>query len=541
MRWLGIALMFLGALVGGATAYGTTQLVRSDDWVLGRSAVANPNGERVVITSYGETTFDSDLRITATPEADTVFIGTAHPVDVADYTATVAHARISIAPLSAPHSISIAGASHTPPGVAKNMDFWNEKVSGTGPQSMTLSAGAAPSQIVIVAASDGPVTVRVDYHVNGIRRLIISVLAGAGALFLLGLILLVIGVVRRVRRRRTPPGPSAPVQPEPLPAPPAEPPVAGPPAAWRVLAGALAVTLLVTATGCSVPRVPARVAPEPAPAKQPLTMAQAHIAELDLSDRMIAANKAAFAPDYSTDAWKTIYTGFALREAAFTTIYAKAAEDKTPSPACSIYITDVYGSVAERYPMTTTVVSSWRCGAEVAARYFLVLTRDHSYSPWLIAANAQLVEGLPPVSGAGTVSSADQDAGSVSAKKVVDYINSGNAADVVLSAPLKDFYTDSTAKTASSTHAVKATIPDVPGAVQVNRTTKGTITTVAILSTVLGVANKGYVIWWPKPLDTVLNQPGERLALAKEYVCFATILVEGDKTYIVGWDAGLVV
>ncbi len=90
---------------------------------------------------------------------------------------------------------------------------------------------------------------------------------------------------------------------------------------------------------------------------------------------------------------------------------------------------------------------------------------------------------------------------------------------------------------------MNAVIPDTadtPDAIRVAKTAKGTITTVSFVSAVASVAKKGYVIYWPKPLDQLLKQPGERFVLAKRYACFATILVEEGKTYVVGWDAGLI-
>ena len=309
----------------------------------------------------------------------------------------------------------------------------------------------------------------------------------------------------------------------------------------RWVAGGLAFTMLATASGCTLPRIPSHQAAEAPTGKAPLTMTQAKIVEKDLTSRLLVANVAGFSPDFSADAWKSVYTGLALSQAVFETTYAKADQDTTSGPKCTVRINDVFGSVAVNYPMTTTVITDWQCAGEgVGRKYFLVLTRDHSYSRWLISANARMDDGLPPVSVEGTVTSAEQEAGLATVSLLIDYINTGRSGDMVVGPRLKDFYTKSTSTDEAATDTIRAALPSTPAAVQVTKTAKGTITTVSFASAVASVAKKGYVIYWPKPLDQVLKQPGERTVLAKAYACFATILVENGRTYVVGWDVGLV-
>lgn len=51
MRAVGAVLMIIGALLGGTGGYALAQYVRSNDWVVGPSAVVNPDVEHVVVSS----------------------------------------------------------------------------------------------------------------------------------------------------------------------------------------------------------------------------------------------------------------------------------------------------------------------------------------------------------------------------------------------------------------------------------------------------------------------------------------------------------
>ncbi len=398
MRPVGVILMIIGVLLGGTGGYALAQYIRSDDWVLGRSAVVNAPGERVVISQYGATSFDTDIRLTATSQTEAVFVGTANPIDVADYTADVASATItSMTPLRGIDHTSRAGSSRVPVAAPLDLDFWIAHTYGTGPQSLVLSTADVPSQVVVIAPADGAITLRVDYHVTGIRPIVFGVIGTGGGLVLIGLALLLVGIVRRRRRPRPAPAP-VPAQ-----APPVAPPSWPPAPLSRWASALLALTMVSATSGCSLPKLPAHVnvAAQAEITKVPLTLEKSAAVADDLTRRMNTARTQGNAPTFSPDAWKVAYTELALDANVFDTTWKQASGTTESASTCGVVIDEVYGSLATAYPMTTTVVAKWFCGSAATIKVFSVLTRAHSYSPWLIAAEASLVEALPPKSGRG--------------------------------------------------------------------------------------------------------------------------------------------
>lgn len=533
MRPVGVILLIIGVVMGGAGGYALAEHVRSGDWVIGGSAVVNTHGERVVVSQYGETSFDTDIRLTARSQTGAVFVGTANPIDVSDYTADVAHSTItSVAPLSGIKTATVPGASKDLAAEPVGLDFWLDHVYGAGSQSLLLAEGDTPSQLVVIAPADSAITLRIDYHEPGIRGIVYGVIGIGGGLALLGLALLLVGTIR-VRRR-----PSA------TPAPPVGPPTRPLAPLMRWASALIALTMISATSGCSLPRLPAhaQAAAQAEITKVPLSKEKSTRVAEDLNRRLGAAYAHALAPAYSTDGWKDAYSELALESTTFETLLEKADGGQQAPLSCTIVIDEVYGSDVTAYPMATTVLVSWWCGAGRAEKVFMVLSRAHSYSPWFITASARLLEALPPAPGQGVVTGAEKDAGSAAIAALVTYVNTGTIGAVEPPAALKAAYAAVAAASGTDkvTMTAKAANPDTttyPSSLHTSRTGSGTVTTSSFVVTETSTAPPGYTIHWVAPVDQIfVNQAGEHKTLSRRFAGTASVLTENNRTSVVGWS-----
>lgn len=589
MRAFGVILMIIGVLLGGAGGYASYGYVRSGDWVLGPKAVVNPSTEHVVVSQYGLLSYDSDIRLTATSGSD-LFLGTANPVDVDDYTAGVTHTTISALTWRAISATSATPDAKDPVAAPSDVDFWLTTATGKSAELVITPGATDPPQVVLVSKDGAPVTVRVDYRVAGIRIIVFGIIGVGAALALIGLVLFLVGI-RRARRRKNPPvAPAAPSGAPPLAPiygqapvtlpygptppygqPPATPPYGQPPATppygqptppygqptpppWaqarisRVLAGLVAVTLVATSGGCSIPTAPQLPkAPHQSATisraqvtKVTLTSEQSTAAGDEISHRVFLARQSGYSPTYSVDGWKQVFTDVSLQGWVFSSTYAKAAQDKTAYADCRMTMDTVYGSVATTYPMTAVVLAWWACGDNRAVKNYTVLTRAHSYSPWFISAESVAEDGTAPEPGRGDVTAADQQAGSASANAVLDYLNVGTLKSFTPPSDLQDFVSACTEPTAAAVHKLSATIvttADKQGTVRVAKTATGTLVTASYVATCTSQATPNYEIWLTSPLDQVLGQTGHRTALTRKFGVTATMLLDGSSSTMVGFEA----
>ncbi|WP_457207696.1 hypothetical protein, partial [Nocardioides sp. P5_C9_2] len=192
---LGLALLLAGA---GAAAY-----VGSDDTVFTRPAALGADG-RPVLTAPGLLAWDG-VTVTLRAEApDGVFLGTAHPVDVADFVGGSPRVRLE--------GITGAGVVASEVGAGRRQHpedaaFWTRSMSGTGPQELALDRSTSAVQWVIAPLGGvGPTAVSFGITVEGAY---VAALGVAGA----GMLLLVLAVEllrpRRSRRASTPAAPPA--------------------------------------------------------------------------------------------------------------------------------------------------------------------------------------------------------------------------------------------------------------------------------------------------------------------------------------------
>ena len=552
MRVLGIVLIIVGALLGGTGGYASATYVRSGDWVLGPAAVVNPGVEHVVVSQYGLLSYDTDIRVTATSDSD-LSLGTANPIDTDDYTATITHATITSLSWRTITTTSIAADLKDPAAAPSDVDFWLSRVSGTSPELVIAPGAKVPPQVILVTTTGGPITLRVDYHVAGIRVIVFGVIGVGAALALIGLVLFLLGI-RRARRKKSRVTPVAPPVAPPSYQPVPPPWMQGPVSRW--VAGLVAVTLVVTSAGCSVPTMPRVPAIPSVPAiprmpkqtsvpsraditKVPLTSDQSTAVANDLAHRVFVARLDGYGPTFSPDKWSQAFTDLSLQTYIFDTAFAKASGEKRSAPSCSIEIETVFGSVAAAYPMTATALTKWTCGDASSVRVLAVLTRAHSYSPWFIASESQLEDGTSLEPGKGAPANAEQQAGSAAATDLLTYLNKGTSVTVTPPADLGAFHAVYTVPTAGAVHTMSATIvsgADKQGSFRFAKTANGILVSASYVVTCTSSARPGYELWWDAPLDQVLNQPGHRSVLTRKFGLFATLLLEGNTVAMVGFD-----
>ena len=242
------------------------------------------------------------------------------------------------------------------------------------------------------------------------------------------------------------------------------------------------------------------------------------------------------APSYSADDWKMIYTDLVLQENIYDTTYAKTTQAGATS-ACRNTIEAVYGTVAKAYPMTTTVMVRWECGGGLAERVVTVLTKEHSYSHWFIAAESFAEAGVSMEPGYGEHNSAEEQLGSKAATDLLGSLNQHPNTTVTPTADLNVFTRGCSEPTTGSVRTMSATIltpTDKDGTLRFAKTATGTLMTASYVVTCVVTARPGYYVYWPAPLDQVLGQTGHRDSLSKKFGVTASILIEGTTVTIVG-------
>ncbi len=533
MRWLGIVLMFLGAVIGGAGGYASAVAVQPGDWLVGRTETLNPNHERVVVAAYGSTSYASGLRIVATTtDGHAVFIGSANPIDVDDYTAGVARVEItSMAPLRRMETSARQG-SKNPPAEPVGLDFWIDHQYGQGAQSLSLTDSRTPDQVMVVGAADEAISVRVDHLVPGLRKVVLGTI-GAGALIaLIGAGLVVGSFFRRRNRPQPTPDPADGPTP-PLPAPP---PPTAPLTRW--VSVVLAASLVATTAGCTVPRVPARVdvLSRAAITKVPLPDEAVGRVTSSLEQRMGQARRASSPPTYSAESWPLVYSELALTSRTFETALAKATASTAPKSACGLVVAQVYGDRQAAYPMTTTALLKWSCTSELEL-YYSTLTRAHSYSPWLIASEVAATKHDPPKSSQEAVTDDEKREGAQLAATLVNETTGDGGS---LTSYVKQMV-DSLNPKSDEMNVTFAFAPPDPGAnpsaTTVAKTQTGTIVTFSCILTATLTARPGYLVYWPPPLDQLLNQTGKHASISRRFLGSFSVMYEGRIPTVLGISA----
>ena len=132
-----LALLGLVCLLAGA---GAAAWVGSDDTVFNRPAALGADG-RPVLTAPDLLAWDG-VTVTLRAEAPAgVFIGTAHPVDVADFVGRSSRVRLEGVTLD---GVVAEDAGRGAPVHPEDVDFWTRAMSGTGPRSSRSTAAPPP-------------------------------------------------------------------------------------------------------------------------------------------------------------------------------------------------------------------------------------------------------------------------------------------------------------------------------------------------------------------------------------------------------------
>lgn len=400
---LGLATAGLLALLVMASGAAVAAFVGSDDTFFTRPAQLGEDG-RPILTAPDLLAYDGvtvTLRASA-PEG--VFIGTAHPVDVADFVGDSSLIRLTGVTRTGVVAEDVGTAEPVEPSA---VDFWTHSLSGTGVEELTLDRGSSAAQWVIAPLSGvGPTTVSFGVTVHGIFTWAL-VAFGVGALVLL----VCVEVLLRSRRRRRRPA-AAPARPVPV-SPPAQ------PGKHRAQRTAVAVTLVLSLAGCTFEDlVPTqRQSAELATTKVALSRAELPALLESYDARLRTAIQAARPPRYRADKWRLADRGPALESDLFGTRVGRLTRLGRRSVPTHVGV-EVFSGRFESYPMWSLVAS--KVGRETRVDLF---TRASVQAPWLRQAGSTLSRDLPDPGRPARLPGSDEAAAATAAWR--DYLQSG--------------------------------------------------------------------------------------------------------------------
>lgn len=411
MGRLGLAIAGLLALLAMASGAAVAAFVGSDDTFFTRPAQLGEDG-RPVLTAPDLFAYEGvtvTLRASA-PEG--VFIGTAHPVDVADFVGDSSLIRLTGVTRTGVVAEDVGSEEPVQPASA---DFWTHSMSGTGVEELTLDRGSSAAQWVIAPLTGvGPTTVSFGITVHGIFTWAL-VAFGVGALMLLACV----EVLLRSRR-----GPGSPKEtPTPTPADRiaayAPPSAVAPPGKHRARRTALAGMLVLSLAGCTYEDLlpTQRQSAELATTKVALTRAELPALLESYDARLRTAVEAARPPRYRTDKWRLADRGPALESDVFGTRVGRLTRlGRRPVP--THVGVEVFSGRFDSYPMWSLVAST--VGRETRVDLF---TRSSVQAPWLRQAGATLSRDLPDPGRPARLPSGDEAAAATAAWR--DYLQSG--------------------------------------------------------------------------------------------------------------------
>ncbi len=364
-----LAIIALLALVVMATAAGLAGFVGSDDTVFNRPAQLGDDG-RPVLTAPDLLAYDGVIVTLRASAPNGVFIGTAHPVDVADFVDDSSRVRLTSVTRT---GVVAEDVGTTTPVNATSADFWITSMRGEGVEELTLDRDSAAAQWVIAPlGGDGPTTVSIGVTIPGVFR---AAVIG----FSLGAMVLLASVEMLLRSRRKPRRPSraaAPVH------------RGGKRRAQRT---ALAAMLALSFGGCTWEDglLKERQSSELAQTKVALTRAEVPALLKSYDARLSTAIRAARGPRYGTKAWRLADRGVALESDLFGTRVGRLTRlgnRSVPSHDPTVVFSPRFAS----YPMWSMVGS--KVGREERVDLF---SRASVQSDWLRQAGTQVSSKLP--------------------------------------------------------------------------------------------------------------------------------------------------
>lgn len=372
-----VALLGLALLVAGA---GTAAYVGSDDTVFTRPDDLGADG-RPVLTAPDLLAWD-DLTVTLRAQApEGVFIGTAHPVDVADFVGDSPRVRLEGVTRDGVLAEEVGTGRPRHP---EDVGFWTRSMSGPGPQELALDRSASAVQWVIAPLGGvGPTTVSFGITVEGVYA---AALGTAGG----GLLLLVLAVellrprgsrrpsrrtLRARRTRRAARQGGARKAPRP---------------GRRTRTAALSLAVVLVAAGCQVPRPSTEAAATMARTKVSLTEAELPALYASYDRRRAKAVAASGPPAYRVGPWRRADRGLALAVDRYETATRRVMA-LGPGTAGEHTGGRVYAARFDAYPMWAMVAARTPGGDPEVH----VLVRDSVTAPWLLEARTDVTGDLP--------------------------------------------------------------------------------------------------------------------------------------------------
>lgn len=408
---LALAIVALLAFLLMAAGASVAAFVGSDDTVFNRPAELGQDG-RPVLTAPDLLAYEGvtvTLRASA-PEG--VFIGTAHPVDVADFVGDSSRIRLTSVTRTGVVAEDVGSGAPAQPASA---DFWTGSMSGTGVEELTLNRGTSAAQWVIAPMSGvGPTTVSFGITVDGIFTWAL-IAFGLGALVLLACVELLL----RWRRRRRALSPAeriaayVPSDTVPTPAPVSD-------GKHRAKRSALAVVLVMSLAGCTYEDLlpTKRQSAELATTKVALTRDELPALFESYDARLRTAIEAARPPRYRSDKWRLADRGPALESDLFGTRVGELTQLGRRSVPKHEGV-EVFSGRFGSYPMWALAVSKVARETRVD-----VFTKPSVQAPWLRQAGTTLSDSLPAPGRPSRLPHADQAAAATAAWR--DYLQSGS-------------------------------------------------------------------------------------------------------------------
>jgi len=422
MGRLSLAITGLLALLVMASGAAVAAFVGSDDTFFNRPAELGEDG-RLVLTAPDLLAYEGvtvTLRASA-PEG--VFIGTAHPVDVADFVGDSSLIRLAGVTRTGVVAEDVGSEAPVQPASA---DFWTHSMSGTGVEELTLDRGSSAAQWVIAPLSGaGPTTVSFGITVHGIFTWAL-VAFGVGALVLLACVEVLLRSRRSRRSRRGPGSPPETPSETPTPAdriaayvPPSAVSPPAPPGKHRARRTALSVMLVLSLAGCTYENLlpTQRQSAELANTKVALSRAELPALLKSYDARLRTAIEAARPPRYRTDKWRLADHGPALESDLFGTRVGKLTRLGRRTVPTHVGV-EVFSGRFDSYPMWSLVASMVGRGTRVD-----LFTKESVEAPWLRQAGTSLSRNLPDPGHPARLPSADEAAASTAAWR--DYLQSG--------------------------------------------------------------------------------------------------------------------
>jgi hypothetical protein len=468
-------------------------------------------GEQVAaVTNYGVISSTLPVRITATSDTGETFIGIGHAIDVDDYLSGLSVTRIDGFSALGLTKETVKQGTLDLPAAPTGLDFWQSKAVGAGTQQVSGQFTNQPVQAVITTVGSYPTTV-----VISIGAYLPGSFAASVALAALGAALIGFDWWRRGRRIAAADQPAD--QPPPDNAETTQTTTTAPRHALRTGFISVCTLSLLSTSGCSAPISTPTLWGSPPPREQ-LTRNPGAGLDLvafaaDYDRRNNAAIKASAGPTYSAAEWASADGEPVLGIDRFSTAWSRETKAGPSSSTCQTTIKDVYSTQTRQYPLSLVTTRTFVCDATEGEPYlsYATFVRDHSYSPWKLAADTWLDrDASVPKSHAEPAGESQQQAAMRFAEAFADNLTTGGAAEPKLPANVQKARNFELAKTSWSTSTWSASV--IKDQVCTVRTERGTLAVVPILIRQLDVATKGGM-YWEHPWDRIRQQTGTRTEL----------------------------